>query len=309
MIRFSVVISVFNKEKYISKMLRSVLDQTYSDFEVIILNDGSTDDSEAKILTFKDKRIRYFSENNKGAAAGRNFVIKKAATNYIALLDADDFWEPNYLMEQKRLIEKYPFEKIFAVNSQFLKNGKIITKRYSVNITENEDYIFNFFESSLNDSITNSSTTVLNKTVFEEIGYYDENIISGQDTDIFIRLGLKYNVVFSPKILCNIVVAPESLSRRTKKVSEKADFEKFSKYESNDIFIKKYLDLNRYSLCLIAILEGNKESFKKIQKNIDQKNLTRRQRLLLLQNKSSLEILLKTKNYLSRLGFRLSAFK
>src|SRR5690606_21977683 len=104
MFKFSVVISVFNKEKYIAETLKSVLNQTFTDFEIIILNDGSMDNSQAEILKFDDPRIKYFSQRNQGAAAARNEAIQKAENDYIALLDADDYWYPFYLEEQKKSI-------------------------------------------------------------------------------------------------------------------------------------------------------------------------------------------------------------
>ena len=81
--KFSVVISVYNKEKYIADTLKSVLAQTFTDFEVVILNDGSTDNSEAEILKFNDPRIRYFSQENKGASAARNFTVQQAKTELV----------------------------------------------------------------------------------------------------------------------------------------------------------------------------------------------------------------------------------
>src|SRR5690606_33115952 len=126
----SVVISVFNKEKYIGETLKSVLAQTFSDFEIVVLNDGSTDNSEAEILKFTDARIRYFSAENQGASAARNFTIKQAKAAYIALMDADDYWYPFYLEEQNRLITAFPEESVFATATEIKRNGKIFKNNY-----------------------------------------------------------------------------------------------------------------------------------------------------------------------------------
>ena len=95
--RFSVIIPVYNKEKYLSKTIESVLQQSFLDFEIIIINDGATDSSEKIIEGFKDPRIQYIKQENQGVSAARNAGIKAANTNYIALLDADDIWKENYL--------------------------------------------------------------------------------------------------------------------------------------------------------------------------------------------------------------------
>ena len=89
---FSVVISLYNKEKHIQSTIESVLAQTFVDFEIVIVNDGSIDTSETIVKSFTDNRIHYFHQENQSASAGRNAAISKATGTYIALLDADDLW-------------------------------------------------------------------------------------------------------------------------------------------------------------------------------------------------------------------------
>lgn len=308
--KFSVVISVFNKERYIADTLKSVLAQTFTDFEVVILNDGSTDNSEAEILKFNDPRIRYFSKENQGAGAARNFVIKEAKSDYIALLDADDSWLPYYLEKQNMLITDYPNESVFATAIEIEKKNKIYPSEYSVlNLTHNEVRIVDFFSASFLNSILTSSSTVLHKRVFSKIGYYDPSIKSGEDTDLWIRIGLEYPVVFLNKSCAVYRYAFSSLSNTKLKVSQKASFEKFEPFEKDNPALKKYLDLNRYSLCILAKIEGNKEAFQKNLQKINQENLSKKQRFLLRQNKTILKYLSKTKNRLERMGLRLGTFK
>ena len=308
--KFSVVIAVFNKEKYIADMLKSVLDQTFTDFEVVILNDGSTDNSEAEILKFSDPRIRYFSKENQGAGAARNFVIKEAKNDFIALLDADDFWFPTYLEEQKRLIEKYPGEMVFATAINIEKKKKIFPSNYSLpNLQPNEIKVVDFFSASYLNSILTSSSTVLHKKVFSEIGYYDPNIKSGEDTDFWVRIGLAFKVVFINKPCAVYRYALLSLSNTKLKVTQKASFEKYEAFEKENPTLKKFLDLNRYSLCILAKMEGNKEAFQKNLQKINLENLSKKQQFLLKQNKTVLKYLLKTKDNLERLGLRLGTFK
>ncbi len=307
--KFSVVISVFNKEKYIADTLKSVFAQTFTDFEVVILNDGSTDNSEAEILKFKDPRIRYFSKENSGASAARNFTIQQATSEYIAFMDADDYWYPFYLEEQNRLIDKFPKESVFATATEIKRNGKTFKNNYSIDFATKDIVVVDYFEASQLDSVLLSISIVIKKEVFENVGYYDPKIKSGEDTDLYVRIGLKYKVVFSPKVCATYVVRKNSLFQSVKKLEEKANFEAYAVHEKDNPALKKFLDLNRYSLCILAKMEGNKEAFKKNFEKINQGNLSKKQQFLLRQNKTILKYLSKTKDNLEKLGLRLGTFK
>ncbi|MCB0445703.1 MAG: glycosyltransferase family 2 protein, partial [Gelidibacter sp.] len=105
---FSVIIPLYNKEKHIKTTLDSVLAQTFNDFEVIIVNDGSTDKSLKIAETFDDKRIHIHTTENKGVSYARNYGVSKSNSNLIAFLDADDYWFPHHLKDLKHLIKKFP---------------------------------------------------------------------------------------------------------------------------------------------------------------------------------------------------------
>lgn len=306
--KFSVTIAVYNKEKHIAQTLESVLAQTFTDFEIIIVNDGSTDNSEAIINSFDDKRIHYFTQKNQGAAAGRNAAIKKATAPFIALLDADDLWYPHYLEEQNRLIEKYPEESVFATAQEIIKNNKIQKKPYSIPAHFSKDGIVNYFDASSMASILHSSSTVIRKEVFDEIGLYDTTIKIEQDTDLYIRMGLKYDVVFSTKICSSYYIIENSLFRSAKSLEDKTDFSKYESLEQNNQRLKKFLDLNRFSLAVFAKLKNDRDGFKRIFEKIDLNNLNKKQRLLLRLSPKSTRFLLSLKNFTERFGIRLSAF-
>lgn len=106
---FSVIIPLYNKEKFIFETLSSVSNQTFSDYEVIIVNDSSTDNSLniAKSFEEKDKRFKVYTVPNGGVSKARNFGISKAIGDYVCFLDADDIWKNNYLEEAAYLIKKY----------------------------------------------------------------------------------------------------------------------------------------------------------------------------------------------------------
>jgi glycosyltransferase involved in cell wall biosynthesis len=307
--RFSVVIAVFNKEKYIGDTLISVLAQTITDFEIVIVNDGSTDNSEAEILKFKDPRIRYFSQKNQGAAAARNAAIEKAKSDNIALLDADDYWYPFYLEEQNRLLHKFPNQFVFATAAEIKRNGKIFQNSYSIQTIENDAALLDYFEASQLDSVLHSSSIVIKRNVFDEVGWYNPKIISGEDTDLYVRIGLKYKVVFSPRVCATYIVRKSGLFKSVRNLEEKASFEAYEIFENDNPALKKFLDLNRYSLCILAKMEGDKTAFQKNFRKINPENLSKKQRFLLRQNKTILKYLSKTKDNLEKLGLRLGTFK
>jgi glycosyltransferase involved in cell wall biosynthesis len=307
---FSVVISVYNKQDYIGKTLQSVMDQTFTDFEIIVVNDGSTDDSEKVILEFDDKRIKYFPQENQGAGAGRNAAIKKASGEWIALLDADDRWYPEYLAEIHRMISTYPGQYVFATAIAINKAGSTILPNYSVhNLKKDEVRVLDFFKSSLIDSLLTSSSTVLHRKVLDEAGLYDPSIKSGQDTDLWIRVGLKYDIVFLNKICAVYEYAYQSLSKTAKRIDDKSNFEDYKEYEASRPEVKKFMDLNRYSLSILAKSRKDRKAFKFYTGNIDRPNLNRKQRILLNMPGWALRKLYRFKHILERKGFYLSTFK
>jgi len=308
--KYSVVIAVYNKEKYIANTLQSVLDQTYIDFEVIVVNDGSEDNSEAIIDSFNDPRIHYYHQENKGAGAARNAAIAKATSSWIALLDADDRWYPNYLAEIDALIVEYPRENVFATTIAIEKSGTTIIPKFSIdNLKKDEVRIVDFFEASYIHSLLTSSSTVLHREVFNKVGLYNPSIKSGQDTDLWVRVGLQFKIVFLNKVCAVYEYAIQSLSKTSKLTIEKASFEGYETYEDERREVKKFLDLNRFSLAILAKIHGDAESFKSNVARINPINLNKKQRFLLNAPDWIVKKMYKLKNYFERNGVYLSAFK
>lgn len=306
---FSVVITVFNKDKYLKKNLDSVLNQSFKDFEVIVINDGSTDESESIIKTYTDPRIKYFKTENQGISAARNMGIAKASTDFIAFVDADDYWYPFCLDEQYRLIEKYPEQKVFSVAVETITNGIHYPKKYSFNTKNEEDYVVNYFEASLLSSVLNGSASIYHKSVFEKLGLYDPNYISGEDTELYVRVGLNYSIVFSPRVCVSCYDTKKSLSKTSVKLEEKPDFAEFEPLEKNNPYLKQFLDLNRFSLAIKAKENGDSKGYAALVKKIDLNNLNKRQRLILNLPGSGIKLLRRLKKTLEKVGIRLAVFK
>lgn len=202
-INFSILIPLYNKQTAISKTLQSVLSQTYSNFEVIVVDDGSTDDSFAVAKKYIDERLeskgRVIHKENGGVSSARNRGIQEAKYDYIALLDGDDLWKPTYLEEQVQLIKDFPKAAMWGVNTAFIKNNQ--TYKWEQGMGEGyRGYVENYFGTRHNDLYC-SSSVVIRREVFDKVGCFDEQISSSEDLDMWYRIILHYPTVFYDKIL------------------------------------------------------------------------------------------------------------
>jgi glycosyltransferase involved in cell wall biosynthesis len=305
---FSVVIPLYNKENFIKNTLNSVLSQTFTDFEVLIVNDGSTDNSEKIIATFDDPRIRYFTKENGGASSARNYGIEKAQSNYISFIDADDYWYPTFLEEMFARITNFPDIKVFSAAIEIETPRSIFPAHYAIEKTADYE-IVNYFTASTKETVICTSCAVFEKTVFEKTGTFDTQIKSGQDTDMWIRIGLKYEVLFLWKILARYVYDESSLSKNENYLATKINFEKFKEEEKSNQNLKNFLDLNRFSLAIKYKIVGNKKGFHSCYDAIDLKNLYIKKRVLLILPAFMLKQLINFKLTLANMGFGSSVFK
>ena len=126
--KLSVIIPLYNKAPYVKKALESVCHQTYSDYELIVINDGSTDDScmiaEKYLQGMDGINYQLITQENAGVSAARNNGVAQASGEYISFLDADDWWEPTFLEKMAKFIEDYPEAGLYASNYMYYKPGK-----------------------------------------------------------------------------------------------------------------------------------------------------------------------------------------
>jgi glycosyltransferase involved in cell wall biosynthesis len=300
---FSIVIPVYNKERFVSKTIESVLSQTFTDYEIIIVNDGSTDQSEAKISTFKDNRIRYYSKKNEGVALARNFGIEKATADYICFLDADDYWYPTFLETMQRYSSELPEQKVFAAAIEIETKNKSIPAHYSIESTSDFE-IVNFFNASQKECVLWTSSVCIHKSVFEKVGDFDTKIKHGEDTELWIRIGLQFPIVFIRKILARYVYDDKSISRNTNYYFEQYTFDKYALEEKNNSALKKYMDLNRFSAVIKCNLHGDWKTAQEIYSKIDLKNLSFKKRILLELPPIMLKPLIRLQHFLGNSVFR-----
>lgn len=305
---FSVIIPLYNKEYFIINTLQSVLAQTFSDFEILLINDGSTDESEAVAKTITDHRIRFFNKENGGVSTARNFGISQAKSSYITFLDADDYWYPDFLQTMRNLIEKFPEQKVFAGAIEIETSKNVMPGQYSIQKTA-ETEIVDYFEASEKESVIFTSCAVFHESVFEKVGVFDPEIRSGQDIDLWIRIGLEFPVLFTWKVLTKYVYDPKSLSKNKSYTSTKLNFSKFGAFENQRPALKKYLDLNRFSMAIKSKITGDMDHFKKFSDNISKENLTLKKKILLQMPGWILRFMVKLNHFLVDLGLMSTVFR
>lgn len=198
----SVVIPLYNKEKSIASTLRTVLNQTFSDYEIVIVNDGSTDGSVEEIEKVQDDRIRLVHQPNAGVSAARNRGIEEAKGDLIAFLDADDEWKPEYLATQYHLFQKYPECSVFACNYEFRDvSGKVTpTLIHKLPFVGGDGILSNYFEvASCSHPPICSISVMVKKQVMQAIGGFPVGIKSGEDLLTWARLASQYTIAYSTK--------------------------------------------------------------------------------------------------------------
>lgn len=185
--KYSVVIPLYNKQRYIKSTLQSVLAQTYTDYEVIVVDDGSTDASLQEAERMQSDKIRVLHQENQGVAVARNTGIENAAGEYIAFLDADDKWNPSYLEEIDKIVRKYPQSDIFVSAYEVdLGNGK---KNLSEQMPAQDGCLPSYWAtlSSKYDFVWTSATTI-RKSALVQVGLFRPGEKIGQDLDMWARV-------------------------------------------------------------------------------------------------------------------------
>lgn len=209
--RFSVIIPLYNKAAYVERAVESVLSQTFDDYELIIVDDGSTDGSVDIIKRMEAGRLsdlknsgRFFfvMQKNSGAGAARNNGAKIAHGDYFCFLDADDWWSEIFLAEMSTLVEKFPNAGIYATAYYYYKNGHCHEMDCAIPKDFKSGYI-NYcrcYADSMQMPLWTGAVAVP-RNVYGELRGFSEKLSLGEDFYLWIRIALKYKVVFLNKLL------------------------------------------------------------------------------------------------------------
>ncbi len=188
---FSVIIPVYNREHFIARAIESVLKQTFRDFELIVVDDGSTDNTPNIAAKYPLTLIR---QPNRGVAAARNMGIKVARGKIIALLDSDDVWTKEKLQIHYDFFQNNPDYLIHQTDEVWIRNGKHLNKK--AYHQKKQGYIF---AESCRLCLISPSAVAIKKELFEEVGLFDESYEVCEDYELWLRITKKYPVGYSPK--------------------------------------------------------------------------------------------------------------
>jgi glycosyltransferase involved in cell wall biosynthesis/SAM-dependent methyltransferase len=197
---FSVVIPLYNKEQTIERAIRSVLNQTVRDFEIVVVNDGSTDGSPRVVRTMPDRRIRMVHQENQGVSAARNRGIAEARSELVAFLDADDEWRPRFLETVTRLVRDFPEAAVFATAYLFCGEGRCTWAPRFKGIPGGrwEGILTDYFAvAARSDPPVWSSAVAIRKGAIAHVGGFPVGVTSGEDLLTWAKLAVHYKIAFS----------------------------------------------------------------------------------------------------------------
>lgn len=307
---FTVIIPLYNKEKYIENAIKSILNQTFTDYELLIVNDCSTDKSIAIASSFTSEKVRIVHhDKNSGLAATRNTGIKKATSNYVTFLDADDLWKPHFLEKIFHLIQNFQEARIFATNYEEIWDKTIKNPHNgSESLPENFIGYVNFFKINLKQGIYNHGSICLHKEVYEKVGYYNESIQLSQDLDFNIRANFHFKLAYDNSVQMSYFMQTDNqLTRSSLQNKTIPDYDKYEDWTKTNTDLKKYLDFERYVLGK-RLKKNNDLRWKKMVAKMDSNNLNWKQNLLLKLPSSVLNSLDKVKLFLLKLGIKPSTY-
>jgi len=194
--KVSVIIPTYNRCALLHEAIASVLEQTFKDLELIVVDDGSTDETRDVVMSFDDPRIRYLFQANRGVSAARNWGVASSRGGLIAFLDSDDVWLPEKLETQVSYLEKHPGISICQTEEIWIRNG------VRVNPAEKHRKFSGWiFRECIPLCIVSPSAVMLTREAFDRLGGFDEDLPACEDYDLWLRASLRYEIHTLPEAL------------------------------------------------------------------------------------------------------------
>jgi glycosyltransferase involved in cell wall biosynthesis len=206
----SIIIPTYNRAHLIGETIQSVVDQAYLSWELVIVDDGSADETEKIVRQFADTRIKYFRLSHSGSLAKiRNYGIKNSSGQYVALLDSDDLWLREKLTWQIDLLAQHPLATFVFGNVIFFGDGKLPALEFE------ELFVGNALLPVIlhNRFIFRPSTLLFKRNIIDEIGWMDESIPLASEMDFFYRMSIHHTGIFTNKKLVKVRTHAQNTSR------------------------------------------------------------------------------------------------
>ncbi len=208
--KVSVVIPTFNRAHLLRDALDSVLQQTFQDFEIVIVDDGSTDGTTELVQTISDTRIRYFTQDHRGVAAALNHGWQNARGTYIGRLDSDDCWSPTLLQELVNALEANPKIAVAYARAQGMNaNGESLTQL----IGAQEKFPSETLKSLVYGDFVSPMAVLIRRDALAQVGGYDESLIANEDWDLWLRLAQNFQFAYVPRVLARYRYHAQNLTR------------------------------------------------------------------------------------------------
>jgi len=185
----SVIISTHNRREFVREAIESVLKQDFADYEIIVVDDGSTDGTEEALRASKD--ITYCYQENRGVSGARNQGLKIARGKFISFLDSDDLWTPKKLAIQTEVMEKKPEISVTYTDEIWIRKGNRVNPK-----NKHRKYSGSIFEKCLPLCIISPSSVMLRREIFDKVGAFDEGLPVCEDYDLWLRIAARFPIFF-----------------------------------------------------------------------------------------------------------------
>jgi glycosyltransferase involved in cell wall biosynthesis len=212
----SVVMPVYNAERFLRVALVTIFNQTYKNLEVIVVNDGSIDQTENIIINEYPNTVRYYIQSNSGPSKARNLGIKKAIGKYIVFLDVDDFWHPNKIEEQvKSFLNNSDYAMLYT-DYQTIENNQ--PAKFSIETRDIKLQSCSFQEILFGKSI-HTSTVMVRKEVLLAVGGYNDALLTGEDIELYLKIAKEYLIGYLDKSYVIVRKHDNNLTKMRRNVS------------------------------------------------------------------------------------------
>lgn len=257
---FSIVMPIYNRERLVERAIQSVLDQTFQSFEVIVVDDGSTDGTRNAVAKFRDERIRYFYKQNEERSIARNYGIERAAGQYVNFLDSDDIFYPQHLQTAYDALQQRGAPEILHTGYEIKdESGKVLTRRDRFSDTLNKDLIF--------DNWLQCNSIFIKKGVLNEIAFIQSPYaILSEDWFLWLRLAARYTVHCENRVTSVVYehsqrslnqLKADKVERSIRLILENLDADEvFKRYYGR--FYNRFKARKFCFIALIFVIENNK---------------------------------------------------